>query len=296
MPGFVPSPRAVRLHCHRCGWLHLPVDAGSIASQHYVGLRGNRRSPDRSGAARWDKASPRGPGSILRVHLCLCPSHIPELHWVTGEEFLADPVYFHGTAEPELKQLRRQIGIEQGMKELDDDTARALFLTDWVADQWAHSGSNQPSNPDPLTARGRRGIQLPLRGIYDRTGRHGPGDGDAARVVGLKTRRADTARSGAGHVVTEIWLDDLGKWAFVDGQLGYKVTLDGTPLNARSSSRPWLVGRQDWRSCQERVQSHGSRWRSFSDSIPSGGIRIHRTSRPSIASPTTRVPLRFIPL
>ena len=169
--------------------------------------------------------------SIYVFALHICP---PELHWVTGEEFLADPMYFHGTAEPALEQLRRQIGIEQGMNELGDDTARALFLTDWVADQWAHSGSNQPSNPDPLTILREAGEGSSFRCVEYAIVLAGTSQamGMPARVVGLKTRRADTARSGAGHVVTEIWLDDLGKWAFADGQFGYMVTLDGTPLSA----------------------------------------------------------------
>ncbi len=56
--------------------------------------------------------------------------------------------------------------------------------------------------------------------------------GMPARVVGFKTRWAVTARSGAGHVVAEIWLDDLQKWVLADPQLGYVFMANGVPLNA----------------------------------------------------------------
>ncbi len=50
--------------------------------------------------------------------------------------------------------------------------------------------------------------------------------------MGLKARRAATARSGAGHVVAEIWLDSLEKWVVADPQFGYVFRAEGVPLNA----------------------------------------------------------------
>ena len=53
-----------------------------------------------------------------------------------------------------------------------------------------------------------------------------------SRVLGLKRRDVETAKSGAGHVVAEVWLDQFNKWVFVDGQCGAIPEKDGCPLNA----------------------------------------------------------------
>lgn len=52
-----------------------------------------------------------------------------------------------------------------------------------------------------------------------------------SRVLGLKRPDVETAKSGAGHVVAEVWLRQLNKWVFVDGQWGAIVERDGIPLN-----------------------------------------------------------------
>jgi hypothetical protein len=53
-----------------------------------------------------------------------------------------------------------------------------------------------------------------------------------ARVLALKTKDAETMQSGAGHVAVEVFLSDIGKWAFVDGQWDTMPMLHGLPLNA----------------------------------------------------------------
>jgi hypothetical protein len=50
--------------------------------------------------------------------------------------------------------------------------------------------------------------------------------------VALAREDVETAESGAGHVVTEAWLEDRRKWIMVDGQFDVIPLLDGQPLNA----------------------------------------------------------------
>jgi hypothetical protein len=53
-----------------------------------------------------------------------------------------------------------------------------------------------------------------------------------ARVVGLRTREVETTESGAGHVVGEIYLNDIKKWVMADAQWGLIPIVDGNPINA----------------------------------------------------------------
>lgn len=51
-------------------------------------------------------------------------------------------------------------------------------------------------------------------------------------VLGLKMKDVETIESGAGHVAAEVFLNDLQKWAFIDGQFAVMPLLNGVPLNA----------------------------------------------------------------
>ncbi len=51
-------------------------------------------------------------------------------------------------------------------------------------------------------------------------------------VVDARQPDVETAESGAGHVVAEVWLRQFGKWVMVDGQWGAIAESKGVPLNA----------------------------------------------------------------
>ncbi len=91
---------------------------------------------------------------------------------------------------------------------------------------------------------GGRRYQFSICRVQSGHGCCGPGPGYAGTDVGvgLKTRHAATARSGAGHVVAETWLDDLEKWVVADHQLGYVFMADGIPLNAVEFGEPLAKG------------------------------------------------------
>ena len=54
--------------------------------------------------------------------------------------------------------------------------------------------------------------------------------GIPARTLGLKTRDVEKVMRGAGHVVSEIYSKELGKWIYIDPQFNIMPTLNGTPL------------------------------------------------------------------
>jgi hypothetical protein len=130
-------------------------------------------------------------------------------------------------------QMRQQFKLDSIIQHAYTDTDRALALLNWVHRQWKHNGSNSPSKNDPISileeaAKGKsfRCVEygIVLAGCLNAVGLN-------ARVLGLKTRDVETTKSGAGHVVTEVYLADIGKWAYLDGQWDVMPILEGIPLN-----------------------------------------------------------------
>ena len=48
----------------------------------------------------------------------------------------------------------------------------------------------------------------------------------------LKTKDVETRKHSAGHIGSEVYLEDLKKWVFIDGQWGAIPMLEDTPLSA----------------------------------------------------------------
>ncbi len=55
--------------------------------------------------------------------------------------------------------------------------------------------------------------------------------GITARTLHLKTKDCQTRREGAGHVISEVYLNDLDKWIMVDSQFGAIPMLGSIPMN-----------------------------------------------------------------
>ena len=162
------------------------------------------------------------------------PVHVEALQWGTDGAEISYHLIFNGPDEPGPAELRTKYGLEKLVASAPDDTTKLVALTGWAHSRWAHNGSNQPSHPDPLTILKEAGEGKRFRCVEYGEVITGAAQalGMPARVLGLKTRDAATRKVGAGHVVSEVWLPDCGKWVFADGQFGYVPTLDGVPLNA----------------------------------------------------------------
>lgn len=143
-------------------------------------------------------------------------------------------IYQNNANNPDLERLRRDYALDEVTSKHDTDMAKILALMDWTHRQWSHNGSNQPSESNTFTIleeakQGKKfrcveyGIVLrSVLAAYDYP----------ARTLSLKTRDVATTRIGAGHVLTEVWLPDMNKWALLDGQFNAMPVLDGRPLNA----------------------------------------------------------------
>ena len=96
------------------------------------------------------------------------------------------------------------------------------------------AGDNTRSKSDPLTILQEAGAGKRFRCVEYAivTAACARTLGMPSRVLSLKREDVETAASGAGHVVTEVWLDQFRKWVFVEGQWDAMPERDGIPLNA----------------------------------------------------------------
>ena len=158
---------------------------------------------------------------------------VPRVQWA---ESAGEPSTFlyHNPDDPGPAQLRAEYGLDDVLRGIEDEFKQVTALAGWVNSRWSHSGSNMPSSPNPLVILREAADGASFRCVEYSVVMVGASQamGMPARVVGLKTRLAATARSGAGHVVVEVWLDGLEKWVVVDPQFGYVFRAGGVPLNA----------------------------------------------------------------
>lgn len=151
-----------------------------------------------------------------------------------GSEQVAEPISWFNYDDEYLAELCLEYELDALVKDCTSDYEKVQVIANWVHNLWEHDGSNQPAQSDPLfilreVEKGQRfrcvEYGVVISGCLQSLGMQ-------ARTLGLKTQDVETRLSGAGHVATEVFLPDLHKWVFVDGQWNAIPELDGVPLNA----------------------------------------------------------------
>jgi len=109
-----------------------------------------------------------------------------------------------------------------------------LSILNWTNSRWKHSGNHSPKKNDGISIldEAKSGGRFPCFAYAIVLRDQLNALGYKARTVYLKTQDATTRKSSPGHVATEVFLNDLKKWVFLDGQFNAMPTLDGIPLNA----------------------------------------------------------------
>jgi hypothetical protein len=159
---------------------------------------------------------------------------IPELEWDFKEKIQPLRIIMDDPNNPNIIKLREKYELERLVSNAEDDYEKLRLVTGWVQKQWKHHGDNTPSRSDPLTilkeaSEGKKFRCVEYAIVVAACTRS---LGMPSRVLGLKRCDVETAKSGAGHVVAEVWLEQFNKWVFVDGQWGAIPEKDGIPLNA----------------------------------------------------------------
>lgn len=133
-----------------------------------------------------------------------------------------------------LNRLKAKYHLEDLVSNTDSDFEKVQTIAKWVTGLWEHDGWNTPTKNDPLSILD----EVTENGQQFRCVEYGTviygcltALGVPARILGLKTEDVETREYGAGHVVAEIYLKDLNKWIFVDGQWGMIPILNNTPLD-----------------------------------------------------------------
>lgn len=142
--------------------------------------------------------------------------------------------------EEYLKELRDTYKLEEMTKDCVTDYEKVVVITKWVSGLWKHDGGNIPEKEDPLYVLD----QVVNHGKRYRCVEYGNVISGCLQALGLESRclcmklkEVETTVTGAGHVASEVFLNDIQKWVFIDGQWGAIPLLDDTPLNAYEFGR-----------------------------------------------------------
>jgi len=163
---------------------------------------------------------------------------------IQGIAFQSNQLKFDNSRDSEIS-MKYQTETSGYLEELKDkfpldfvnskmnDTEVVLAVLNWTNSRWKHSGNNSPSKNDAITIlnEAEEGQQFPCFAYAIVLRDQLNALGYKARTVYLKTEDAEHRKGSPGHVVTEVFLDDLQKWIFVDGQFNLMPTLNGIPLN-----------------------------------------------------------------
>ncbi len=130
--------------------------------------------------------------------------------------------------------LRSKHPIDSLIKEAKSDTEKTSKIMNWVHKQWKHNGDNEPQKRDAISileeVREGKNFRCVEYGIVLTACLNSAGL--KARLLALKTKDVETREYGAGHVLSEVYLNDLEKWVMIDPQWNVMPILNGVPLNA----------------------------------------------------------------
>jgi hypothetical protein len=133
-----------------------------------------------------------------------------------------------------LDQLRSNYPIDSLVKNKNSDTEKAMKILHWVHNQWQHDGSNEPGNHDAISilneVKEGKNFRCVEYGIVAAACLNAVGL--KSRILGLMIKEVETTKYGAGHVLLEVYLNDLKKWALLDGQWDVIPMVNNIPLNA----------------------------------------------------------------
>ncbi|WP_443943615.1 transglutaminase domain-containing protein [Pedobacter sp. AW1-32] len=130
--------------------------------------------------------------------------------------------------------LRKTYPIADLIAGEKSDTEKVLAILNWTHHQWKHDGGNSPKGSDGISIlnEAKAGGRFPCFAYAIVLRDQLTAYGFPARVLYLKTKDAENRKGSPGHVATEVYLKDLKKWAFIDGQFNIMPMLSGKPLNA----------------------------------------------------------------
>ena len=187
-----------------------------------------------------------------------------------------------------------------------DDVEFAVATLKWVSAQWDHDGMNQP--PAKATA-----LDV-LKSVYDKKEKYRCVEyglvlsdvlqayGFITRKIALRSKDVAYGGMGRGHVATEVWINSLGKWIFLDGQFGAywtkpesKIPLSYYEIFEQRKLNKWNDLEIHFATPQAKLSAAMSDYRSFLNSY-FGHITVSAgpdTPRVSLLMEASDFPITF---
>jgi Transglutaminase-like superfamily len=143
-------------------------------------------------------------------------------------------VYPDTKTDTNLIRLREKYHLDEVVKNAKTEHEKVLMMLNWVRNRWEHNGWHdaETNNACTILDRAEKGEKFRCveYGIVLKNALLAVGL--PARQLGLMTRDVEVTKMGAGHVLSEVWLNDKQKWAMVDAQFNTMPMIDDLPLNA----------------------------------------------------------------
>ena len=146
---------------------------------------------------------------------------------IKGVPFKSNSITFNTISNPEisikyqtkpseyLESLKQSFPLDF-IKEDMSDTEILLAVLNWTNSRWDHNGNNSPSKSDAITIlnEAKAGSQFPCFAYAIVLRDQLNALGYKARTIYLKTGDAEHRKSPPGHVATEVYLNDIRKYAY----------------------------------------------------------------------------------
>lgn len=141
---------------------------------------------------------------------------------------------FNPLSTSDLKKLKRYLEEKGFNPKVGTEKEFVLAALTWVSRQWIHNGQTSP--PKSFHA-----LDI-LKEVHQKQARYRCVEygmvlteclqayGFVSRIIGLRSMDVAYGGFGQGHVAMEVWLNELGKWIFLDPQFGvFLTTKSGDP-------------------------------------------------------------------
>lgn len=166
-------------------------------------------------------------------------------------------------------KIRENYPIEDLIRDEKDEQTKILLALNWVRNQWEHNSWNDAKTKDAyvILKRAEQGEKfrcveygIVLKSVLATIGMK-------SRTLGLMTQDVEKVKFGAGHVLTEVWLNDHKKWAMVDAQFDVMPTLDNIPLSAVEFQSA-IIEKKDFSLINLKGELNPQEHKKFMDFIP----------------------------
>lgn len=173
-------------------------------------------------------------GGLLNFGKASIDKEVFKLEFDTAATHEYELVYKDISERKDLVLLKNEFQLDSLIKDCKTDFDKVTKIQSWVQSRWEHNGRNVPEKNDALfiLREAEKGKQFRCVEYSIVAGQCLLSLGFTVRSLGLMAKDIRDVKSGGGHVVNEVYINDLNKWVLIDPQYDVITVYNGTPLNA----------------------------------------------------------------